>query len=62
MSMEPDCVVFLLKLNYPNCSLVLNWIGSGLAPCGLSMFMTYSTGAVITKLIVYVEAVPPDYV
>ena len=62
MSMEPDCVVFLLKLNYPNCSSVLNWIGPGLALCGLLMFMIYSTGAVITKLIVFVEAVPTDYV
>ena len=28
--MEPDCAVFLLEPDYPNCSLVLNWIGPGL--------------------------------
>ena len=30
MSMEPDCAVFPLEPDYPNCSLVLNWIGPGL--------------------------------
>ena len=28
--MEPDCAVFLLEPDYPNCNLVLNWIGPGL--------------------------------
>ena len=27
---EPDCAVFLLEPDCPNCSLVLNWIGPGL--------------------------------
>ena len=28
--MEPDCAVVLLEPDYPNYSLVLNWIGPGL--------------------------------
>ena len=28
--LEPDCAVFLLGPDYPNCSMVLNWIGPGL--------------------------------
>ena len=32
---EPDCTVFLLEPDYPNCSLVLNWIWIGL---GLTLY------------------------